>query len=605
MTQKNQLTCQDFFKEVSKLLKDFVRRDFIKDNILEQPKGLKNNTQKLNITALIMSCIASLFSYLTLAGNYAISHGYIVLGISLYMFFNARSIVNTIYNQWETNLQATLKFSQEDVLTIKGNKILSKVSWNVYQKEDDNKWKQSTNEEITSCIANYLINYWDIENNYWYNIVQVFSTFTMLVITIVTNTVIPQYLFIPLLLISSLIALLCATIERIQHSCFITEDRKITNQKKILKNDILRVVPIIPKDQDARLNRYNVLCKNHYSHKKDLLIKGFWIDLISTSIHIISSSLLILVYVFSSPTIDLSTIAGMTATLAVFNAAINSVESILRIIINRSKTWDSLEKEISMMENILNVYNLEKEEKPEAISSLKISPFESRYTETSENDKSFRLILSKNLSFEKGDCISLTGASGSGKSTFLKVTTKRIRFKEVTPSKIVPVNYVYYDESIDFGSMPLWDELFCLDGKKRIMPTPEELAKMEYILKGMNLHQEISEQCKNFWTWFKENTSRNLSKGQKQRLIVSKILFWLSPDIDIVALDECTSGLDTEAKDDENADAIKILQFIINYCNHDKKRIIFLATHQNIDSMCNHRLHFKRKDGKTIIQKIN
>ena len=63
----------------------------------------------------------------------------------------------------------------------------------------------------------------------------------------------------------------------------------------------------------------------------------------------------------------------MTATLAVFNAAINSVESILRIIINRSKTWDSLEKEISMMENILNVYNLEKEEKPKAISSLKIS----------------------------------------------------------------------------------------------------------------------------------------------------------------------------------------------------------------------------------------
>ena len=150
MTQKNQLTHQNFFKEVSKLLKDFVRRDFIKDNILEQPKGLKNNTQKLNITALIMSCIASLFSYLTLAGNYAISHGYIVLGIALYMFFNARSIVNTIYNQWETNLQATLKFSQEDVLTIKGNKILSKVSWNVYQKEDDNKWKQSTNEEITS-----------------------------------------------------------------------------------------------------------------------------------------------------------------------------------------------------------------------------------------------------------------------------------------------------------------------------------------------------------------------------------------------------------------------------------------------------------------------
>lgn len=604
MAQNNQLTRKEFFKEVRKLLKDFVRRDFIKDKILEQPKELKNNTRKINTAALIMNCIFALFSYLTLAGNYAISHGYIILGIALYMFFNARSIVNTIYKQWETNLQTALNFSQEDVLTLKGNKILSKVSWNVYQQED-NKWQQSTNEEITSCIANYLLSYWDIENNYWYNVIQIFATFVMLIITIVTNTVIPQYLFIPLLLVSSLVALFCATIERIQHSNFSTENRKIGNKKKILKNDILRVVPIIPKDQDARLNRYNVLCKNHYSQRKDLLVKGFLIDIISTTIHITSSSILILIYVFSSQTIDLSTIAGMTATLAVFNAAVNSVESILRIIIERSKSWDVLEKEIPLTENILHVYNLEKEEKPEPISSLKISPFESCYTETSENDKSFKLILSQDLSFEKGDCISLTGASGSGKSTFLKVTTKRIRFKEITQSKIVPVNYVYYDETIDFGSMPLWDELFCLDGKTRIEPTPEELAKMEYILKEMKLHQEISEQCKNFWTWLKENTARNLSKGQKQRLIVSKILFWLNPDIDIVALDECTSGLDAETDDDENADALKILQFIINYCNLDKKRIIFLATHQNIDALCNHRLHFKRKDGKTIIEKIH
>ena len=63
----------------------------------------------------------------------------------------------------------------------------------------------------------------------------------------------------------------------------------------------------------------------------------------------------------------------MTATLAVINAAINSVESNVRNKYNRTKTRESLEKEISMMENILNVYNLEKEEKPEAISSLKIS----------------------------------------------------------------------------------------------------------------------------------------------------------------------------------------------------------------------------------------
>ena len=484
MAQNNHSQRNEFFKEVGKLLKDFVRRDFIKDKILEQPKELKKTARKLNSTALIMNCIFALFSYLTLAGNYAIVHGFAIFGIALYMLYDAQAIVHIVYNQWNQNVSTEFEFFREDSLTLIGSKILSKVSWNVYQKED-NKWKQATNEEITSCIGNYLVCYWDVENHYLYNIIQIVMTFIMLLTTILTNTTIPQHLFIPFLLCSSLVSLLCSTYDRIQHSKFRTKDRKLNNEKSVLKNDILRVVPIISQDQETRLNRYNYLSKNHFFMKKSLLTKDFSTTIISTLVHIAFSCILILTYVYSSGKIDLSTIAGMTATLVVYNTAIRSFESILRIITERSQSWDVLEKEISMMENILSIYNLQKEEKPESINSLKISPFESAYAETSENDKSFRLILDQNLLFEKGDCVSLTGASGSGKSTFLKVTTKRIRFKEVKQSKITPVNYVYYDESIDFGSMPLWDEIFCLDGKTRIKPTPEELAKMEYILKEM------------------------------------------------------------------------------------------------------------------------
>lgn len=603
MAQNNQSQRNEFFKEVCKLLKDFVRRDFIKDKILEQPKELKKIARKLNSATLIMNCIFALFSYLTLAGNYAIEHGLGILGIALYMVYAAQSIVHIFYNQWNQNISTEFEFVKEDSLTMIGSKILAKVSWNVYQQEG-NKWKQATNEEITNCIGNYLVSYWNLENHYIYNIIQIVMTFIILLVTVVTNTAIPQYIFIPFVLISSLISLLCSTCDRIQHSKFRTADRKLKNEKSILKNDILRVVPIISQDQEYRLNRFTLLSKNHFETKKDLITKDFTTNIISTVVQIVFSCFLILTYVYSSGKIDLSTVAGMTATLVVYNTAITYFEKILKIITESSQNWDVLEKEISMMENILNIYNLQKGEKAESINSLEISPFEIAYAETSENDKSFRLILDQNLSFEKGDCVSLTGASGSGKSTFLKVTTKRIRFKKVKQSKITPVNYVYYDESIDFGSMPLWDELFCLDGKTRIKPSPEELAKMEYILKEMKLYQEISEQCQNFWTWLQENTANSLSKGQKQRLIVSKILFWLSPDIDIVALDECTSGLDAEADDDNNADALKILQFIIAYCNRDKKRFLFLATHQDIENLCNHRLHFKRTSGKTIIKKI-
>lgn len=53
----------------------------------------------------------------------------------------------------------------------------------------------------------------------------------------------------------------------------------------------------------------------------------------------------------------------------------------------------------------------------------------------------------------------------------------------------------------------------------------------------------------------------SLSNGQNQRLILAKILYWIDDDIDIVCLDECTSGLDE--KSDTGADAQKILEYII------------------------------------------
>ncbi len=60
------------------------------------------------------------------------------------------------------------------------------------------------------------------------------------------------------------------------------------------------------------------------------------------------------------------------------------------------------------------------------------------------------------------------------------------------------------------------------------------------------------------------------------------MLYWLDDEIDVLVLDECTSGLDDKA-DINSADAEKILEYIVRYANADKKRIIIISTHQNID----------------------
>ena len=42
----------------------------------------------------------------------------------------------------------------------------------------------------------------------------------------------------------------------------------------------------------------------------------------------------------------------------------------------------------------------------------------------------------------------------------------------------------------------------------------------------------------------------SISNVQKQRFIVAKMLYWLDEDIDVVVLDECTSGLDDKSEED-------------------------------------------------------
>ena len=70
-----------------------------------------------------------------------------------------------------------------------------------------------------------------------------------------------------------------------------------------------------------------------------------------------------------------------------------------------------------------------------------------------------------------------------------------------------------------------------------------------------------------------------LSNGQKQRLILTKILYWLDDSIDMIVLDEATSGLDEKG----GKDAQEVLEFVTKYANKDKERIIIIATHQNLD----------------------
>ena len=106
---------------------------------------------------------------------------------------------------------------------------------------------------------------------------------------------------------------------------------------------------------------------------------------------------------------------------------------------------------------------------------------------------------------------------------------------------------------------------------------------MQEILENLHLWSEIKANCFEVWKWMKQKQfDQSLSNGQKQRMILAKMLYWLDAKIDVLVLDECTSGLDDKSETD-SADAERILEYIVRFANSDKKRIVIISTHQNID----------------------
>ena len=229
------------------------------------------------------------------------------------------------------------------------------------------------------------------------------------------------------------------------------------------------------------------------------------------------------------------------------------------------------------MELILKVYHEEEEKRKTThkIENLRIKPFAIRYLEESENDKPFTLTSKDEINIKDGEIVILYGPSGSGKSTFMKMLTERIRVEKSTDIPSTS-RFLFYDEKLKFGSLKIFDELFCCSENP-------DLVKMQEILENLHLWSEIKANCFEVWKWMKQKQfEQSLSNGQKQRMILAKMLYWLDAKIDVLVLDECTSGLDDKSETD-SADAERILEYIVRFANSDKKRIVIISTHQNID----------------------
>lgn len=200
------------------------------------------------------------------------------------------------------------------------------------------------------------------------------------------------------------------------------------------------------------------------------------------------------------------------------------------------------------------------------------------YPVTIKNTKPFSLSVKETLRFKKGDVVSIFGKTGNGKTTFTRIITSHLKWSNTNhvsyyPSlgqNAIPSSLIISRDS-NLGSDNLLSEITCIEDSSTI--SIEEVSRLIYILKGVDLYDELYEKNPNVIQQLQKSHFNEYSSGQRARLVLTNLLYNIDDEASIIAFDEITSSLDDDT-------TLKVMQFLIGELG--KNRILLFVSHQKI-----------------------
>lgn len=174
--------------------------------------------------------------------------------------------------------------------------------------------------------------------------------------------------------------------------------------------------------------------------------------------------------------------------------------------------------------------------------------------------KSYKTPLLQNLNFtiKPGDFVALSGLSGSGKTTILKMIAG---LEDVSQGKIINqfknIGYIFQDFHL-FPHLNVFDNL-CIASKSK------KEKKQDYEIRANELLHKYG------ISKLKDNYPSELSGGEKQRVAIARCMM---QNPDLILVDEATSALDS-------MNTIYFMNQLVAL-NSLGKTIIFISHDENI-----------------------
>jgi len=365
------------------------------------------------------------------------------------------------------------------------------------------------------------------------------------------------------------------------------ESIELSSKSKLMENEILNKESLTPEDKEYKITKMKDTTEKHTKVNEKL-------DMLSISTNFVNNlifALLIGSISFGNfeffGNINVENVAQLVTMIYFYTdiglkvwGGLDNLNSYVNI---KQKYEQNLEIVKDIVEQVENKKDLLKTVDKD-FSKLEIKDFDGTFYLQSQKNNEFaeRALNIPNFCAETGKSVLVTGKSGSGKTTLFKWlkngdinNSKGIILDEQNNIDYLGDSAILYATSMELSS----DDTILRDitcGKNLNMLSLEEKNKLLSICKGLSLTKSDSSDPFSDMKYLKELENKSFSEfsqGQKQRLVLAKILYLLNPKHQVLIFDEPTANLDKETSQE-------VFKFITEFSNKDQKRIVILSSHE-------------------------